>query len=426
MPAPRFETFAALRHRNYRLFFSGQSISLIGTWMQAMALSWLVLVLTDSAFYLGLVGALQTLPVLLFIFVGGVLADRTDKRRLLFLTQGALMLLALVLGVLVAREAIRVWMVCLLGFGAGIAMSFDIPVRQSFIVEMVGKPDLPNAIALNSTLFNATRVVGPALGGILIEWVGMANCFFLNSASFVAVLAALALMPLPPSPSNPRVPFKAALLELAGYIRGQRELLLVLFLMAGLAFFAFPFLVLLPLLARDFMGAGAQGFGMLMASSGVGAFLGGLTLARRLRRRPPMPSFLGGMALFLLALLSLAWCRNYYVALGLMFFAGFGMVTHISTGNSLLQLNVPDDLRGRVMSLFGLIIMGFSPVGNLLYGIAAHYLGASLALTGGTLVAGASAAVILVRHPELLHLDYAQLRGPGASDLSEFPSNYRP
>ncbi len=425
MPRQRFETFAALRHRNFRLFFSGQFVSLIGSWMQSTALSWLVLELTNSAFYLGLVGALQTLPVLFLSFYGGVLADRTDKRWFLFITQCAMMLLALVLGVLVAEGAIRIWLICFLGFMAGGVMAFDIPVRQSFIVEMVGKPDLPNAIALNSTLFNATRVMGPAVAGMLIAWVGMANCFFINAASFVAVLVALALMQLPRHSANHRMPVKEALGELAVFVRSRRELLLILSVMTAMAVLAMPFMVLLPLLARDFMGAGPQGFGVLMSASGLGAFLGGLALARRLRLKPPMPSFLGGLVLFLLALLELAWCRNYNLALGLLFLAGFGMVTHISTGNSLLQLNVPDELRGRVMSLFGLIIMGFSPLGNLLYGAAAHWAGPSLAITAGVLLTGLTAGLILLRYPELFSLDYAELRAPASPAISQVPSDYR-
>ena len=166
----RFSTFAALRHRNFRLFYSGQTISLTGTWMQSVAFGWLVLLLTNSAFYLGLVGALQTLPVLLFSFLGGVVADHTSKLRLLFITQAVLMLLALVLGVLVEVNVVQIWMLCGLVFLSGTAMAFDIPVRQAFIVDLVGKPDLPNAIALNSTLFNATRVMGPAVGGSSSPW----------------------------------------------------------------------------------------------------------------------------------------------------------------------------------------------------------------------------------------------------------------
>ncbi|MCK9377317.1 MAG: MFS transporter [Syntrophobacterales bacterium] len=409
MTPERFHTFMALRHRNFRLYYFGQMISLTGSWMQSIAFSWLVLVLTNSAFYLGLVGALQTLPVLLFSFLGGVVADHTSKLRLLFITQAALMLLALVLGILVDIQLIQVWMLCIVVFLSGTAMAFDIPVRQAFIVELVGKPDLPNAIALNSTLFNATRVAGPAVGGVIIAAVGMANCFYLNAASFLAVLLALILMKLPPNEIAPWKPFLQAWKELLDYLLERRQLRLVLLLMTTMAVLAMPYFVLLPILARDTLGVGPRGFGLLMAMSGVGAFAGGLTLARRLQRRPPMPSFLAGQGLFLLGLMGLGLCRNYYAALGFISISGFGMVTQLSTGNSLLQLNVPDALRGRIMSLFGLIVMGFAPVGSILYGGAAHFIGPGPTITGGSCIAAIIAGLVLWRYPELRHLAFTDL-----------------
>ena len=412
-------TFKALRHRNFRLFYSGQLISLTGSWMQSVAFSWLVLVLTNSAFYLGLVGALQTLPVLLFSFLGGVVADHTSKLRLMFLTQASLLLLALVLGLLVDLDLIKIWDLCVIVFLSGTVMAFDIPARQAFIVELVGKPDLPNAIALNSTLFNATRVLGPAVGGVIIAAVGMANCFFLNAASFLAVILALVLMKLPPAPKAPWKPFLHAWKELLDYLWTRRELRLVLLLMTLVAVFAMPYYVLLPMLARATLGVGPRGFGILMAASGLGAFLGGLTLARRLQSRPPMPSFLAGMGLFLLGLVGLGLCRNYYAALGFMFMSGFGMVTQLSTGNSLLQLNVPDELRGRLMSLFGLIVMGFAPLGSMVYGVAAHYVGPGPAITGGSLFAALCAGVVLLRYPDVRHLDFTDLGPPEEKPESE-------
>lgn len=416
-------TFAALRHRNFRLFFLGQAISLTGSWMQALAHSWLVLVLTDSPFYLGLVGALQTLPVLLFSFHAGVVADHVHKLRMLFLTQASLMLLALILGALVAGGLITVWILCGLAFLAGTVIAFDIPVRQAFIVEMVGKADLPNAIALNSSLFNATRVVGPAVAGMLIAVVGMANCFFLNAVSFLGVLAALALIKLPPWRPNSWTPFKDAWKELLDYLLARRELRLVLLLMATVALFAMPYFVLLPMLARDVLGAGPQGFGILSATSGLGAFLGGLTLAGRLRRRPPMPSFLGGLTSFLVGLVGLGLCGNYYLALIFIFLAGFGMVSQLSTGNSLLQLNVPDGLRGRIMSLFGLIVMGFAPLGSILYGSAATYLGPGLTIAGGSLLAALAASLVLIRYPELRHFGFTEMEAP---EDAAIPPTYPP
>jgi MFS family permease len=408
-------TFKALRHRNFQLFFTGQLISLTGSWMQSVAFSWLVLVLTNSALYLGLVGALQTLPVLLFSFLAGVVADHTSKLRLMFITQTSLLLLALALGLLVDLKLIKIWDLCLIVFLSGTVMAFDIPARQAFIVQMVGKPDLPNAIALNSSLFNATRVMGPAVGGVVIAAMGMANCFYLNAASFLAVLLALALLKLPPSQPAPWTPLWHAWKELGDYLWTRRELRLILLLMTLVAVLAMPYYVLLPMLARNTLGAGPSGFGILMGASGLGAFLGGLTLARRLQSNPPMPSFLTGQALFLLGLVGLGLCGSYYAALVFMFITGFGMVTQLSTGNSLLQLNVPDELRGRLMSLFGLIVMGFAPIGSLIYGVVAHFAGPGPTIAGGGLLAALGAGIILLRYPELRRLEFTDL-GPAESD----------
>jgi|UniRef100_A0A7C3WS39 MFS family permease len=422
----RFETFAALRHRNFRLFYAGQSVSLLGSWMQSVALSWLVLVLTDSSFYLGLVGALQALPILLFSFWGGIVADHRSKYHILFLTQGSMMVLAAVLGLLVAWQALPIWALCALVFLAGTAMAFDIPARQAFIVDLVGKPDLPNAIALNSTLFNGTRVLGPALAGLLIAAVGMANCFFLNAVSFLAVLLALAGMELPAATPQPRPGFRQALRELADFLHQRRELRLILFLMTAVSMLGHSYFVLLPMLARDVLKAGPQGFGLLMAMNGVGAFAGGLALARRVRHRPPMPSLMGGLALFLTGLLALSLITTYWLALAAIFFMGFGMVTQLSTSNSLLQLNVPDSLRGRIMSLFSLIIIGSIPLGSLLYGTVAHYLGPGRAMTLGSLAAGMVTILILVRHPRLMQLEFAELPArPAAAPPPGFPGTRR-
>ncbi|MBM4285754.1 MAG: MFS transporter [Deltaproteobacteria bacterium] len=417
MPHSRFETFAALRHKNFRLFYTGQAVSLMGSWMQAVALNWLVLILTDSPFFLGLVGALQTLPMLIFSFWGGVVADRARKRYLLGLTQSSMMLLALVLGILVAGQFINIWLICVLVFLGGTAMAFDIPVRQAFIVDLVGKPDLPNAIALNSTLFNGTRVMGPALAGILIAQVGLGNCFFINGLSFLATLFALIWMDLPPAAPAPRLPFGQALRELKDYLQEHRDLKQILVLLTTISVLGHSYYVLLPMLARDVLGAGPEGFGLLMAVNGLGAFAGGLTLARRLRHRPPMPSFLSGLGIFVAGLLALSLVRNFYLALPAIALVGWGMVTQLSTGNSLLQLNVPDRMRGRIMSLFGFIIMGSVPLGSMLYGVTATSLGPSLTITLGSLLAAAGAGFILIRHPRLRHLDFRDLKEPSAPPL---------
>jgi MFS family permease len=412
-----FETFASLRHRNFRLFFGGQTISLLGSWMESVALSWLVLVLTNSSFYLGLVGALQALPILIFSFLSGVVADRANKQRLLYLTQGGMMVVSLFLGLLAFSKHMNIWVLCILTFLAGTALAFDIPVRMAFIVEMVGRTDLPNAIALNSTMFNGTRVIGPALAGLLIAQVGMANCFFVNALSFLAVLLALFLMNLPPPLKVPRVSMRAALVELKDFVKQNENLKLILILMTLVSIFGQSYFVLVPILARNVLGVGPKGFGILMATGGLGAFLGGLALARRLTRHPPMPSFLWGLAIFLVGLLALSLCRNFYLALGAMFLIGVGLVTELSTGNSLLQLNVPDQLRGRMMSLFSFIIIGSVPFGSMLYGIVASYVGPSLTLTMGSLTAGVLSAFILLRYPNLRQLDFQIPEEPAGEPL---------
>ena len=410
----RSDTFAALRHQNFRRFYTGQTISVLGSWMQSVALSWLVLILTGSSFYLGLVSALQTVPILIFSFLGGVVADRSWKHRLLYLTQGGMMVVALIMGFLVATDLVNIWLLCVLVFMAGTALAFDIPIRQAFIVDLVGKNDLPNAIALNSTMFNGTRFMGPALAGLLIAQVGMANCFFINALSFLAVLLALFWIKLPPPVETPHISVREALWELKDFIKENQNLKLIMILMTAVSVLGLSYNVLVPILARDVLGAGPEGFGLLMASSGLGAFLVGLALARRLTRRPPMPSFVGGLVLFLAGLLALSLCRNYYLALGAMALIGLGMVTQLSTGNSLLQLNVPDQMRGRIMSLFSLIIIGSVPFGSMLYGTVATFLGPSLALTLGSLSAALVSGYILLRYPSLWQMKFLGLEPPPA------------
>jgi MFS family permease len=328
-----------------------------------------------------------------------------------------MMAVALVLGSLVVSDLVNIWVLCVLVFLAGSALAFDIPIRQAFIVDLVGKADLPNAIALNSTMFNGTRVIGPALAGLLIAQVGLANCFFLNALSFLAVLLALFWLELPPHVETPRISVREALRELKDFVKEHRDLKLILILMTAVSILGHSYHVLVPILARDVLGAGPQGFGILMAMSGLGAFLGGLALARRLTRRPPMPSFLGGLALFLGGLLALSLSRNYYLALGAMALTGVGMVAQLSTGNSLLQLNVPDHMRGRIMSVYSLIIIGSVPFGSMLYGTVATYLGPSLALTLGSLAAASVSGFIFLRHPSLRQLNFKGLEPPPASPL---------
>jgi MFS family permease len=408
MPLALTDTFASFRHRNYRLFFLGQTISLVGSWMQSVAQGWLVLMLSNSAFILGLAGALSTLPILLFSFWGGVIADHTNKRNLLFFTNTVGLILALILGLLVFFQVVAVWQIMILIFGVGTAMAFDIPGRQSFIVELVGKTDLPNAIALNSSLFNGTRALGPAFAGLLIASVGMANCFFLNALSYLAPLICLSLMRLSYLPnSRPRPRTLEGARELLTYIYHQQPALgWLTIIMACNSVFALSYTALMPLIARDILGSGPQGFGFLMAATGLGAFFGALVLATYIRRHPPMYFFWGGSSLMLLALFLFSCTRSYECAMGYLFLAGFGMTITISIGNSLIQLNVPDNMRGRVMSLFSLTFLGFTPLGNFLYGTLAHYLGPCLTVRLGSGLAALLGLFFFLSHPELRSLTF--------------------
>lgn len=401
-------TFASFRHRNYRLFFLGQTISLIGSWMQGVAQGWLVLILSNSAFILGLVGVLNTLPLLLFSFWGGVVADHMDKRRLLLATNTAGLVLALALGLLTASGLIAIWQVLILTFLAGSYLAFDIPGRQSFIIELVGKDDLPNAIALNSSLFNATRALGPALAGMLIASVGIANCFFLNALSFIAPLICLTLMHLPPPDLRPPRPgVWQGVRELFGYLSQQRPALLwLLGLVAGNSILALSYTVLLPMIARDVLGRGPQGYGLLLTATGLGAFLGALGLATFIRQQPPLFFFRTGTALMLGALFLFSFSRWYLPSWLCLFGAGFGMTVHISVANSLLQLNVPDHLRGRAMSLLGLSFLGLMPGGNFLYGILGEHLGPVWAVRLGAVAAALLTVIVLAWRRDLRELNF--------------------
>jgi len=400
-------TFAALRHRNFRLFFTGQLISLVGTWMQSVAQGWLVLQLTNSALMLGLVGAASSLPILVLSYFGGTVADRVSKRHLLIFTQTASMLLAFALWGLVHTGVVQTWHVMAMAMGLGTVLSFDIPARQAFVVEMVGRPDLINAIALNSSAFNAARIFGPALAGAIIASAGMANCFFFNGLSFVAVIAALLAMDprlLNGPAQGARSSFRGGLREMRAFLASRRPLLYVLLLVSTLSVFVLPYAVLMPLVARDVLGVGATGYGMLMSATGVGALAGALSVATFGRRGTRSRWIFGSSTLVAAALLAFSFSRSFNLSLGLLFFVGLGVVIQSTTSNSFLQLSVPDNMRGRIMALFGITFMGLTPLGNLLAGVAAHFLGAPAALSLGAATSAAVVAAVFLLAPHMRHL----------------------
>ncbi|HXU91904.1 MAG TPA: MFS transporter [Methylomirabilota bacterium] len=366
----------AFRHRDFRLFWTAQLVSLIGTWMQSVAQSWLVLQLTNSPFRLGLVGTLQFTPMLLLSFVAGALADRLPKRRLIIASQIVLFLQSLGLAALIEFGHVQYWHVALLALVYGIANTIDMPTRQAFLVEMVGKSDLMNAIALNSGMFNAARIVGPALAGVLIARWGMAPAFFFNALSFlpvIAVLTAIHAQGLPRAQSGRRL--QAEIGEGLGYAARTPRILLTLAMVVVVSAFLFNYNIFVPLLARDVLHQDASGFGLLMTMLGIGALTGAVALALTGRGRPPVaalavPALLQGVATALLAAVG-----SVRLAAALLVIMGFCGILFMAGSNSTLQLTVPDELRGRVMSLYTFVFAGVTPFGSLLVGSIAEAFG---------------------------------------------------
>jgi MFS family permease len=398
--------FAALRHRNFRIFWFGQFLSLSGTWMQSTAQGWLVLELTDSEFLLGVTTASASLPVLLFTLFAGAVADRMDKRRIIVVAQAASMMIALAMAVLTDFGHITFAWILLLVLLMGTANAFEIPTRQSFFVDLVGKQDLTNAIALNSAAFNLTRIIGPAIAGFLIGSVGIAAAFYLNAVSYLAVIAGLLLIRLPafrkPAP-GPSVLQNIG--EGFGWIRAHRLPRTLVGLVAASSVLAFPYVMLLPVFARDILEVGPRGLGALLSASGAGALAGGIALAAigsRVRRGPLLLfSSLG----FAAAVVAFALSRSFSASLFLLAAAGFAMILNNATVNALLQSLVPDALRGRVMSVYVFMFLGMAPLGSLQAGALARWIGAPLALTAGGIALAAVIAVVWWRVPELREVE---------------------
>jgi MFS family permease len=395
MDEARFR-LGALSYRNFRYFFFGQGISLIGTWMQSVALGWLVLELTNSPFAVGLNQALRSFGVLLFTLYAGVIVDRVDKRRLIVWTQILQMLEALALAALVWTKTVTTWQVMALAVLFGIVNAFDIPARQAFIAELVGREDLMNAIALNSSMFNAARIVGPAVAGVLIGAAGIGMCFFLNGVSYLAVIAGLVAIRLPAATRHPSPPSAwEGLREALGFVLRDARMAALVMLVAVFSVLGFPFLVLMPVVARDVLHTDARGYGVLMAGVGVGAMLGALGLALAGRRVRKGVVLLDGGAAFGILLMLFAAARSFGVALALLALAGCAMIITTALANTMLQTLVPDELRGRVMALYAFVFVGMAPLGAFQAGLIAEHTGAPVAIAvggAGCLVAAAIAA----------------------------------
>jgi len=376
----------SLKVRNYRLYFSGQLISLTGTWAQRVAQDWLVLQLTNSGTVLGIVTALQFAPALLFSLYGGALADRGDKRRLLLLTQAGMGVVALVLGLLDVTGNVRLWHVLALAAALGVVSAIDTPIRQSFVVEMVGGPDLPNAVALNSTTFNLARIVGPAVAGLVISAYGTGWAFLGNAASTIAVLLGLGLMrPAELFPSTPVDREPGQYLAAIRYVRSRSDLVLPMLVMFIIGTFGFNYQISIALIAKQVFHRGADSFGLLSTALAIGATAGALAATLR-RRRPSRLFLIAAAGAFSVTEIVAGSMPSFTLTALALIPAGLCMITLAQSANATVQLGVEPTMRGRVMGLYILCFMGGTPVGAPIVGWAAELLGPRWAMLGGGLV----------------------------------------
>ena len=383
----------ALRHRNYRLFFAGQFVSLIGTWMQSVAQSWLVYRLTGSGALLGLVGFAGQFPVFLVAPLGGALADRQSRHRILLATQTTAMALASTLALLTLTGRVQVWHLFVLAALLGLVNAFDIPTRQAFVPEMVGREDLVNAIALNSSMFNGARIVGPAVAGILVAAVGEGWCFAANAISYLAVLAGLLAMRLSPrAASTATEPALRSVLEGFRYVVRTPPVRTLLLLLGLVSLTGMPYAVLMPLFADRVLHGGPGSLGVLLGATGVGALIGALHLAVRRGLRGLSRWVVGAAASFGASLVLFSLSRTLPLSVALLLPVGFSMMTQMAASNTLIQSMVPDRLRGRVMAVYSMMFMGMAPLGALLAGTAADRIGApaTVAVGGTVCIVGAT------------------------------------
>jgi MFS family permease len=398
-PPPRM--LGALRHRNYRLFFAGQIVSTVGTWMQSVAMPWLALELTHNGFLVGLVLAAQFTPVLVGSQFAGVVADRFRKRNVLLVTQSVFMVPSFGLFVLSAGGHAQYWEVVLAALATGTVNLFDVPARQSFLVDMVGKRDLMNAIALNSSVFNGAAVVGPSIAGVLIALFGVSLCFLANSISYLGAVAALLMMRDLPSqaPQHEQTPLLARLAQGASYARHEPVVGMLLIAVAVFSLFAMNRQTLLPLFAADVLHAGAQGFGFLMASMGLGALAGALTLAffPHLGADPRRQLWMA--AIWVAALLEFSISGIFAISLVTLFVAGYCQISFLASTNNRIQTITPDHLRGRVMALYAQALIGVGPLGATQAGLLATLFGAPWAMAIGALIAGGVVLAIRLLTP---------------------------
>jgi len=399
------QTFAALKHHNYRLWFAGQLTSLVGTWMQNVAQPWLVYQLTGSPLYLGIVSFASAVPTLTFSLWAGVIADRVPKRSLMVITQTTLMLSAFTLAADYFLGWIQPWHIVILALVNGLAQAFDAPTRQAIVVEMVGREDLMNGIALNSAMFNSARILGPTFAGIVLAAVGAGWCFFLNGVSFLAVIAGLLMMQFPPFVSKPRTGSHVAQLrEGLSYIRHHETIRSLIMLVAFANLFAMGYSSLMPAFAKDVLKTGEMGFGLMSAAVGIGALSGALLLASLGDFRRKGMLLTAGNLFFPFMVLCFAFSRWLPLSLAILVGAGLGFMAQNATANTLIQTTVPDELRGRVMSVYMLVFQGFFPIGSLIAGAVAQNFGIPVGAAFGGSIALAFSLFLLWRAPRIRKL----------------------
>ncbi len=404
-PEPPRGTFASLRHRNFRLYAAGMLVSMVGTWMQGVAQGWLVYELSQSARTLGVVSFAAALPALIVSPWAGVLLDRVSKRGVLVVTQAAAMTFAFILAALSFTGTVQVWHIVVLAVGLGVVNSFDGPARQAFVVELVGREDLSNAIALNSMIFNSARVIGPALSGVLLAVVGASWCFLFNGLSFLAVIVALLAMQMPAVVRKVRVdkPW-TQLTDGLRYVRERPDLTALLLQALVFSVFGISYSTILPAFAARNLGLPASGFAMLSAVAGLGA-VSAAALVARYGERMPRGLWLTVVALIFPMLLAVfAWTTTLWTALPVIFLMGVGFISQFVLINVLLQARVDDTMRGRVLSLYTLTFFGFAPFGNLALGALAEHWSISIALTLTALVTLVLTAINLLRSPVVRRL----------------------
>jgi MFS family permease len=377
--------FRSLGHRDFALFWTGNFLSNIGTWMQNLALGWLVLEITNSPFLLGLNGFLGSVALLVFTLPGGAIADRLSRRKLMLVTQTAMMLLALILAILTSVRLITIAEILAISFFTGLASALNAPAYQAVVLDLVDRENLTNAVALNSAQFNMSRAIGPTLAGLALGSLGAAGCFYLNSVSFLALIIALLAIVVPPHPADNGPSVWSAMVDGLRFVGKHRTIIVLLSVPSFLSLLGLPFVILMPVFARDLLKVGASGLGYLMAGAGLGAVASALTLAAQARIRRREKYIVGSAALFALALLLLAHARSFAWAFLLLVVIGATMVGTLTLTNSALQLASPPGLRGRIISMYNLAVLGLAPLGSLQAGAVAEALGLRFALTlGGT------------------------------------------